>query len=992
MATDKENLTFCNASNLDWQYVELKKSVHYRESEERYSYLSELLDPKNFIKEYKDENGKITDRVPVYKDIEEMRSKAGVLMNYREECGKNSKEGNFLSQWEVIDGGDSYKLVSDYIIEIQTQLNMKFKIPTREKIENNENLKFFFNITFNILSKFYMIATWFNPSKEAVTENVIKREFAAGNLLTYGQKTGSLPLMLAGSVLGKVEGETSWKAFQKAIVSGKNAMLIAAEAQTGIYDYKTKVEEEKAIKSTNDLECRITENLPFYKKGFHFLVVKKDSEIIIAYKSTSEIESNNILSDEVNYLNLVYSKIKRLYKDYKIQFVGFDKGANLALISSLLFEENSKLYLKKTLESKYKVYKFTLEDINTKYVPNISIDFSGTVMKNLTVQGLGIFAFGYLATGIFKSFAEGLLSRNIYTLLIWSVVSILSDYAQLKRNELTQEQFNMLINLGLILKDGTVVKDKKNIEQKISVLDANTKTGKREEVIKTDLISGIFLKFNGKEIHKKNNYYNIVLKKEYNKSAGKDQNITIYAKYILIDGVYSFESITMESDISKTIENIDPTYGTDIMKCIHIANILYIKGRIAVDFDSKMSKYIKTTVVSNGDSYSDDSDEMIFLPYIQKKDGNINGSSIREEYIRNSLRDMVAYFARDSHYKMNLVNDGILKCLKFFANEIEDYEYGGATIKSGIKTKISRSGNFLFSEYLYKKFKGKVGDLQNYYTKTATNDYYQLDFIKEPQMLYGYGENSLTTRSTSPIKVIRGSDTLPAKNFKETIDEILPPKVENKEKYVAGIVYKYGDVYITDRNRVILAYDLRYQGEDEKNAENYNKINDLKTVVRSPATGHIHLVEYCNYKRDTYNKMIDNRHKIIIEEIHDKPVEGKKEKVPVSYFHVIELLKPLHPTAKNETSFNIGDFVEVGTEIGYMTKPAKGKENNPKVHYYMMMKSSRNTGSINAALPSNYKKKTENINIVLNPKNYWDEGEEYGSLDYKRTGVDQDYM
>lgn len=101
MATDKEFLTFCNASNLDFQFCLIKEKYDEKLKKNRFPYLNELLDPKNFIKEYKDENGKITDRVPVYKDIEEMRSKAGILMNYREECGKNSGEGNFLSQWEV---------------------------------------------------------------------------------------------------------------------------------------------------------------------------------------------------------------------------------------------------------------------------------------------------------------------------------------------------------------------------------------------------------------------------------------------------------------------------------------------------------------------------------------------------------------------------------------------------------------------------------------------------------------------------------------------------------------------------------------------------------------------------------------------------------------------------------------------------------------------------------------------------------------------------
>ncbi len=55
MPTDREYLTFCNASNLDWQYVKLEE-LKQKNNTTRFPYLSELLDPTKFIK--RDEHGK----------------------------------------------------------------------------------------------------------------------------------------------------------------------------------------------------------------------------------------------------------------------------------------------------------------------------------------------------------------------------------------------------------------------------------------------------------------------------------------------------------------------------------------------------------------------------------------------------------------------------------------------------------------------------------------------------------------------------------------------------------------------------------------------------------------------------------------------------------------------------------------------------------------------------------------------------------------------
>ncbi len=120
---DKEFLTFCNAANLDWQYASL---VAGRK-------LHELLSPEKFVRKYDD--GRTED---VYKNISEMQNSAGVLMNYLEECGKNSGEGDFLKNWKVVYGADSYKLYTDYLDEVKEITKVEINYPSREKVESSK--------------------------------------------------------------------------------------------------------------------------------------------------------------------------------------------------------------------------------------------------------------------------------------------------------------------------------------------------------------------------------------------------------------------------------------------------------------------------------------------------------------------------------------------------------------------------------------------------------------------------------------------------------------------------------------------------------------------------------------------------------------------------------------------------------------------------------------------------------------------------------------
>ena len=86
---DKEYLAFSNAINLDWQFVKLEANIK----------LHELLSPDKFLREYKDEKGRSRkayiygakgDSFDKVNGLTQMQNSAGILMNYLEECGKNS--------------------------------------------------------------------------------------------------------------------------------------------------------------------------------------------------------------------------------------------------------------------------------------------------------------------------------------------------------------------------------------------------------------------------------------------------------------------------------------------------------------------------------------------------------------------------------------------------------------------------------------------------------------------------------------------------------------------------------------------------------------------------------------------------------------------------------------------------------------------------------------------------------------------------------------
>ena len=120
--THKELLTFSNLTNLEWEFVDLEgikegRRVGEEGEQNNSTQLIDLLAPENFVREETDpETGKKR-TIQVYGEGEqglfEMRQKAGIAMEYLEKLEAGNNEGAFLRDWEVIYGGDKYKILEE---------------------------------------------------------------------------------------------------------------------------------------------------------------------------------------------------------------------------------------------------------------------------------------------------------------------------------------------------------------------------------------------------------------------------------------------------------------------------------------------------------------------------------------------------------------------------------------------------------------------------------------------------------------------------------------------------------------------------------------------------------------------------------------------------------------------------------------------------------------------------------------------------------------
>lgn len=122
---DKELLTFCNLTNLEWEFVNLEEPENLRGmdtdsgdlGEGVSTQLNEILTPEVFYRENEERyiyGDKETGELDEEAGRKELKKEAGIAMEYKELLDEGEEsEGTFLQDWEVIYGADNYKLVAD---------------------------------------------------------------------------------------------------------------------------------------------------------------------------------------------------------------------------------------------------------------------------------------------------------------------------------------------------------------------------------------------------------------------------------------------------------------------------------------------------------------------------------------------------------------------------------------------------------------------------------------------------------------------------------------------------------------------------------------------------------------------------------------------------------------------------------------------------------------------------------------------------------------
>ena len=124
--THREFLTFSNLTNLEWEFTNLVSED--KNGNKSYDKLIKLLStPKSFVKynaesdsySYPYLENKTGKNITLSdeerkKGLAQMRSKAGIAMEYLEKEKEGNSEGSFLKNWEVIYGADNYEIVKDF--------------------------------------------------------------------------------------------------------------------------------------------------------------------------------------------------------------------------------------------------------------------------------------------------------------------------------------------------------------------------------------------------------------------------------------------------------------------------------------------------------------------------------------------------------------------------------------------------------------------------------------------------------------------------------------------------------------------------------------------------------------------------------------------------------------------------------------------------------------------------------------------------------------
>lgn len=401
--THRELLTFSNLTNLKWEYANLEKR--------KKNILRDLLKPVVFYRnpEAEDRNNENNNKVKIIekegyqyggyqlkevwnekydskKGFQEMRKQAGIAMEYLEMCQKaekngnreNEEEWNFINEWEVIYGGDKYKVIADYLDKKRQALCELIELmgvdeDDKEKYEKFKNKKLYHS------RKFYENKKKNEERKDRI-EKIIYSVQNGLHILSGINKVKLFSiknkkcLEVYKGVITYVCKETGKKIIENhtydqcvglyillVILSNPyelNEILKSLDSEkiaASLSDKDKRSREEDTIKILENInkamnefkgnkgnQIEIIEEIDIYDEAryneeedeFRVLVLKKESNIVISYKG-KEFYEKKILPDEFNCLQMIYAKISIENPGCSIHFTGINGGGQLSTIHTL---------------------------------------------------------------------------------------------------------------------------------------------------------------------------------------------------------------------------------------------------------------------------------------------------------------------------------------------------------------------------------------------------------------------------------------------------------------------------------------------------------------------------------------------------------------------------------------------------------------------------------------------------------------------------------
>jgi hypothetical protein len=749
--THKELLTFSNLTNLEWEFVDLKaieNGTHSyiagtQETDEDIStQLNDLLDPEVFVK-YDDDSasysysypkgriktGENTDLTDEEKEqgLAEMRKNAGIAMEYLEKSEAGNTEGDFLNEWEVIYAADNYKVMEDFLKnlyaaklgtdELSEEQEKELDLPTKKQIRDNTKEVKRWKLAIkgvDVLSKFVPTLVKFKYGDDILD---VRRILNLDNLtddidMVLRKMATPEGYELMKSMTDKIDRywalsamDISTMGFEKLGQDNvKNMTEESKETLTQAMIEEIKEREE----SKNYPTISMTKKPDIRDTGFRVLVLRKGSNIVIAYKGSDD-EEKRILPKERDLLQLVYARIyheNAHLENLNIVFTGHNDGGDFGFISSLLYEKDASLFYSNKPSIK-EYLDFTFDDINKDYKTGIEIATEFT--ENLAIEGsAGLLA--YMVLG------EALIPALLFFVGIEAIkfISTLFKRAKIKRlyKKLDKKGWNYIKNnkededinkiKGIITK-----KIFEKEYQKVRIKGIEDKIRVKKEVafylVYEGLLESMKLDEEGlvsvseggeyKKVYKlvkiaeddeKGDIYNFEL--GYDKAGEKNNDIKFNNNDIKFNTTARSKP-TKKNNYAHNAKKFISSKETKLKKAHSIINVMkliyklqksYLEQKSKTEFiycdleamldDSSSEKDVikisnKIEELPQKDSRYKATNEFVFMPYLNQ-DGNIEGElKLRDDYLASVFKSMFQKYKECEKYgyykSMTDIKDGI---------------------------------------------------------------------------------------------------------------------------------------------------------------------------------------------------------------------------------------------------------------------------------------------------------------------------------------------